>query len=391
MMIDGEVRSIALVTSIAFSLANFRGPLIRRMIDAGIKVYALAPDFDDDTRRAVRALGAEPVDIPLERTGLHPGRDLLAVIGLTQLLRRIRPDATLCYFIKPVIYGTLAAWIARVPRRYALIAGLGYVFTFDDETASWRRRFLRAVALGLYRIVFKLCRTIFFQNADDRDALCGASSSLRAKAVLVSGTGVDLASFPPAPAVTSPITFTLVARLLREKGIYEFVEASRRIKATHPDVRFLLVGGTDSNPGGLSEANVRAWEEEGILEWRGHVADVRAEIARSSVFVLPSYREGKPRSTQEAMAMARPVITTDAPGCRDTVEEGVNGFMVPIRDAVSLEHAMRRFLAEPTLIEAMGLESRRIAEERFDVDRINGVMMQAMALEPTPRGTNVGA
>jgi glycosyltransferase involved in cell wall biosynthesis len=172
----------------------------------------------------------------------------------------------------------------------------------------------------------------------------------------------------------------LMARLLREKGIYEYVEAARAVRQQHPHARFLLLGGTDPNPGALTREEVAAWVAEGVVEWLGHVDNVRPWIASTSVYVLPSYREGKPRSTQEAMAMSRPVITTDAPGCRDTVIEGVNGFLVPVRDSAALADAMMRFIDQPELIPRMGRESRRIAEERFDVHRINRVMLVEMGI-----------
>jgi lipopolysaccharide/colanic/teichoic acid biosynthesis glycosyltransferase len=183
---------------------------------------------------------------------------------------------------------------------------------------------------------------------------------------LLGGIGVPLEEWPPAPPHLEPLTFTLIARLLREKGVREFAEAARRVKARHPGVRFLLIGPLDTNPGAIPEAEVRSWVEEGILEWIPWTEDVRPYLRETSVYVLPSYREGVPRSTQEAMAMARPVITTDAPGCRETVIPGVNGFLVPPRDPEALAQAMMKFLEEPHLVERMGKESRRLAEERFD-------------------------
>lgn len=376
-----SVRSIAMITSIAFSLPNFRGPLVRRLVESGIKVYALAPDFDDSTRSAVRDLGAEPIDIQLDRTGLRPFRDLSDSIQLARLLRRLKPDLTFAYFIKPVIFGTFAARFAGVRQRYALVAGLGYAFTPDSDQESFKRRALRIVASVLYFLAFRLCRRVFLQNSDDCELLCDRGLLPRAKAVLISGSGVDLRRFSPVTPVSRPITFILVARLLREKGIVEYVDAARRIKSERPDVRFFLVGDFDLNPGGLQRDKIERWVVDGLVEWPGQVADVRQWLAQSSVFVLPSYREGKPRSTQEAMAMGLPVITTDAPGCRDTVVDGVNGFQVGVRDARALATAMQRFVDHPEILEPMGRESRRMAEEMFDVDRINSVLMQEMGLE----------
>jgi len=180
------------------------------------------------------------------------------------------------------------------------------------------------------------------------------------------------------PSVLKPVTFILIARMLREKGIYEFVEAARQVRSRYPAVRFLLVGGVDQNPGSLTETELRGWVNEGLVEWPGHVTDVRPWFAQASVFVLPSYREGVPRCSQEAMAMGRPVITTDSIGCRETVADGVNGFMVPVRDPVSLARAMIRFIESPDLIKIMGREGRRIAEERFDVHAINRQIIEVL-------------
>lgn len=377
---DRPIGSVALISSHAFSLSNFRGPLIRALVATGVRVYALAPDFDAATRFAVEKLGAVTVDFTLDRTGIRPIRDALDLIRLIGLLRRLKPDATLAYFIKPVIYGSLAARLAGVRRRFALVAGLGYVFTPDGGREGLKRRVLKMAASLLYKVAFRACETVFFQNRDDVDQFVRSGILSPDKIVLLNGTGVDLEHLAPTPPLQRPPTFLLMARLLREKGIVEFVEAARAIKRDHPEARFLLLGGSDPNPGGVAESLIREWVEQGDIEWLGHVADVRPWIAASSVFVLPSYREGKPRSTQEAMAMARAVITTDAPGCRDTVEEGVNGYLVPVRDSAALANAMRAFIAKPALMISMGWESRRLAEQRFDVHAINRIILANMGL-----------
>lgn len=384
---SASIRSIALITSNAGSLANFRAPLIEALVRAGVKVWALAPDFDAETRRRVEAAGATAVPIRLDRTGMRPLRDVADAVRLTATLKRLRPDAVFSYFIKPVIYGSLAARRARVPHRFALMAGMGYVFTPSETGLSRRRRLLRSLVSVLYRRGFAACERVFFHNADDRAEMVGAGLLPMDKAVLLSGTGIDLDRFQPAAPVLQPLRFLLIARLLREKGIEEFVEAARRLRPHHPEMEFHLVGGLDPNPGGLPRERVQAWADEGLIHWHGHLHDVRPQLARSSVYVLPSYREGKPRSTQEAMAMARPVVTTDAPGCRDTVDEGVNGFKVPVRDAAALAEAMARFARDSSLIAAMGAQSRRLAEERFDVRKTNEIILATMGLGPPPRAT----
>lgn len=378
--------SIAIITSNAYSLANFRGPLIEAMRARGLRVYALAPDFDEKTRARMLRLGAEPIDISLERTSMRPLRDFVDMVRLSILLRRLDPDMTLSYFIKPVIYGSLAAWAAGVDRRYALVAGLGYVFAADGT--STRRRWLQRVVARLYSLAFRSCRRVFFQNADDVARFVDAGLLPRQKAVQLTGTGVDLKRFALAPPVLRPIRFLLMARLLREKGIVEFVEAGKIVRRSHPDAELVLLGGFDPNPGGLTPDQVNRWVDEGAVRWLGHVDDVVPAIKASSVYVLPSYyREGVPRSTQEAMAVGRPVITTDWVGCRDTVVEGVNGFLVPTRDVKALAEAMQRFIEDPGLVARMGLESRALAEQRFDVDRINDEMLRVMEING-PRHSN---
>lgn len=374
------IGSLALIASSAFSLSNFRGPLIRALVERGVRVYALAPDYDEQTRAAVRQLGAEPVDISLSRTGMHPIRDIADAFRLVRQLRRLRPHATFAYFVKPVIYGSIAARLAGVPHRYALLAGLGYTFTSDGTPLSFKRRGLRAIVSSLLGLGFRSCDKIFFQNDDDIDQFVSSGLLRPDKAIRLNGTGVDLSHYSPAPPVVHPPTFLLMARLLREKGIVEYAEAARFLKARHPEARFILLGGLDTNPGSLPAAQVEQWAREGIIEWHGHVDDVQGWIARAGVYVLPSYREGKPRSTQEAMAMARPIITTDTTGCRDTVIDGVNGYLVPVRDWRSLAAAMERFIDDPSVIEPMGRESRRLAEELFDVRKINDVILSSIGV-----------
>jgi glycosyltransferase involved in cell wall biosynthesis len=371
---------LAIITSQAFSLPNFRGPLIRDMIARGWDVYALAPDYDDEMRAATRRWGAEPVDCPVARTGLNPISDLSYMLHLRRRLRRLQVEAVLCYFVKPVIFGIIVAWLIGVPKRFALIPGLGYAFTEADAGGpTLKRRLLRQVLSRLYRSALARADIVFFQNDNDRDEFVRMGLVERENTRNTYGTGLDLRAWDPAPPIISPVTFTLAARLLRDKGIYEYVEAARRVRRLHPHTRFVLLGGLDGNPAAISEKQVRDWAREGVIEWFGHVP-VEPWLRQTSVFVLPSYREGLPRSTQEAMAMARPVITTSAVGCRETVVEGENGFLVPPRDVEALAAAMLRFVEDPSLIGPMGAASRRLVERRFDVRRVNKLMLEAMGL-----------
>jgi glycosyltransferase involved in cell wall biosynthesis len=374
------IASFALITSMATTLPNFRGDLIGKLVASGIRVYALAPDYDDRIRQRVVELGAVPMDMALERAGMRPLRDIFDFGLLALQLKRLNPDVSFAYFAKPVIYGSLAAWIVRVPRRFAMLGGMGYVFIDSDGRERWARRVLREVVMLMYRVALSSVHRAFFQNPDDMELVLRRRLIRPSKAFRVNGTGVDLKRLQPAPAVRTPVTFLMMARLLKEKGVYEFVEAARVVRRRHGDTRFVLLGAVDANPGSLRRDEVETWVREGMIEWPGHVDDVRPWIAASSVYVLPSYREGVPRSTQEAMAMGRPVITTNAVGCRETVRDGYNGFLVPIRDADALAKAMMKFIDDPGLIAPMGAASRQLAEERFDIDRISRTMLDVMGI-----------
>ena len=359
-------------------MLNFRGALIEDLVARGHTVYALAPNIDVDVANALRRLGAEPVEIRLARTGTNPIADISTLLHLRSVLSRLKPDVTLGYAAKPAIYGTLAAWLAGVPSRFAMIEGLGYVF-IPRAGERLAKKILRKIVVSLFRLALRRANKVFFLNPDDIADFSALGLIEPEQSINIGGIGVDLDVWQPVPPVLDPVTFLFVGRLLKDKGVLDFVAAARQVKSAHPSARFLLVGGIDENPESISQADVEAWETEGLLEWPGHVP-VAPWLERTSVFVLPSYREGVPRSTQEAMAMSRPVITTGVPGCRETVIDGRNGLLVPPRDPVALASAMERFIAQPDLIASMGEQSRQMAEERFDVRRINATMIAAMGL-----------
>lgn len=381
------MKTIAIISNQAFSLVNFRGLLIADLVLAGVKVLALAPDFDDSTRAAITKVGAEPIDYCLSRAGMNPLSDARDTLRLTRLLRDIKPDVTLGYFIKPVIYGTLAAALAGVPRRFAMIEGLGYIFTPQSQDHEpLRRAVLRFFVTLLYRLALSRADRVIFLNDEDISEFVERNILNANKAFKLGGIGVNLNDWAVEPPILQPMTFLLAARLLREKGIVEYITAARDIKRRHPSTRFILLGGLDPNPGGLTQTEVQSWVDEGLIEWPGHV-EVKPWLAQASVYVLPSYREGVPRSTQEAMAMGRPVITCNTAGCRDTVVEGDNGYLVPPRDVDSLVEAMERFVRQPELVGRLGSSSRRLAEERFDVHVANRKLMDLMGFNSSNGNT----
>lgn len=370
---------ILLIAGLAESLINFRGQLIAAFQAKGLEVHVAAPGFDtpSKTRDVLQAKGVVVHHVPIRRAGTNPLADLMALWSLWRLMRRTRPDIVMGYTVKPVIYGTLAAWLAGVPRRFALITGLGYAFSSD---ATGLRGWVKRLVQGLYALALRHAHKVFFQNADDR-ALFRQLGLLRldTPSVLVNGSGVDVERYSVAPLPVAP-NFLLIARLLGDKGVREYAQAARVIKMSRPEVSFSLVGGIDENPDSIEETELNAWVREGSLDYLGQLSDVRPAIAECQVYVLPSYREGTPRTVLEAMAMGRAIITTDAPGCRETVVDGDNGFLVPVKSVDALVAAMERFIADPGLVGLMGKRSREIAEEKYDVHKVNAVMLREMGL-----------
>jgi len=368
---------VVVVAGFAESLVNFRGPLLRAMIDAGHEVVACAPGRPEHVVTTLTQLGVVYEEIFLERTGTNPAHDLRTVRSLGKLFAQLRPDYALFYTIKPVVYGSLAASYASVPKVFSMITGLGYAFA----DSSLKQRLMRLPVQALYRVALKKNESVFFQNPDDRELF--VKRRLIAdpgQAVLINGSGVDLAHYSKSAPVMDKIIFLLIARLIRDKGIHEYVEAARRIKRCYPNAVFRLLGPFDSNPSAIDQTTIEQWRKEGVIEYLGKTNDVRPYITDCSVYVLPSYREGTPRSVLEAMAMGRPIITTDAPGCRETVIDGRNGYLVPVKDVDSLTEALERFIVTPELIPSMGEESRKIAVEKYDVRKVNDKILRTMGL-----------
>lgn len=371
---------IALIGTVVSSVFNFRMGLIKSLCEKGHLVYVLCVNFDEASKNIIKSLGAIPVDYELNRAGVNPFRDLQDTWSLSKLLRKISPDVVLSYFVKPVIFGTAAAKLAGVPRRIGMLEGLGYVFTDLPSGISKKQAFLRKVQVFLYQVTLPWLDRLIFLNPDDPvDLLEG--NGLRVPDVRVlGGIGVDLQRYAYVqPDIKKPPCFIFVGRLLAEKGINEYVAAAKKVKNLHPEARFVVLGGLDEeNPGGLSRLELDDLIASGVVEYPGHVSSVIQWLTDASIFVLPSYREGVPCSTQEAMAVGRAVITTDVPGCRETVVDGVNGYLVPRWDAEALAQKMLCLVRDPALVARMGEESRRLAEQRFDAEKVNARLIQML-------------
>jgi len=370
-----DERKVLIIGSFAPSLLHFRGALIRAMIGHGHRVAAAAPNMDPATAAGLAEIGCEAVDVGLSNVSINPLGFLRSLGAVRDLVRRTKPDVILAYTIKPVILAAFAGRAENV-RVVSLITGAGYAFTGGHEV---KRLVSRVGASLLYRAALKRSDVIVFQNPDDQElfrrlALVPSGRTTH----VINGSGVDLTHFAPAP-IPSRTSFLMIARLLKDKGIREFAAAAKRLKAAHPEVPIALVGDLDPSPDSLTREELDELVGCGI-DYKGFLNDVRPAIADCSVYVLPSYREGTPRSVLEAMAMGRAIITTDAPGCRETVRNGANGILVRPRDALSLYEAMIRLVEEPDLARSMGAMSRRIAEEKYDVREVNANLLRYTGL-----------
>jgi glycosyltransferase involved in cell wall biosynthesis len=351
--------------------------MLSSFVDHGYVVHAAGPDMSDSTKAQLEQLGCHPEEIHLARTGLNPLKDLVSCWKLYRRLRNLRPEIVFSYTIKPVIYGTLAAWLARVPKRIALITGLGVSFNF-------RARGLKGLALKLARVLFKTAvrraHVVIFQNPDDLQ-LFRDQGFIREQSVgIVNGSGVNLNQFKHEPIPNNPV-FLVVARLIVEKGIRDYVAASKLVKEAVPNARFMLAGRLESGPSAISEAELEDWISSGTIEYLGSLDDIRPAFREASVFVLPSYyREGTPRTILEAMAMGRPVITCNTPGCREPIEHEDNGLLVAAQSPRQLADAMIRLGCDATLRDRMGERGRRVAEDRYDVHKVNASIVNLIGL-----------
>lgn len=371
-------KRIALVASYAPSLIQFRGPLLSSIVAQGHALLAAAPDFTPETRAAVEALGAETADYPLSRTGLDPLADLRALKALTDVMRQWRPDVVMGYTPKPAIYATLAASRAKIPHIVPMLTGLGYAFLTGGGA---KQKLVRRVSTALYGRAFARAHAAIFHNSDDAQVLEDLGCIPPHLPIhIVSGSGVDLSQFPstPLPPMSNGLTFLMIARLVGYKGVREYCEAAHRLKPQYPDSEWHLVGPEESGPAGFPKAELNRYTDS--VTYLGASDDVRPHLQRCHVYVLPSYGEGMPRTVLEALATGRPVITTDTRGCRETVTENANGLLVPIEDPVALSDAMKTMLDHPGRLAEMGNRSRVLAEDRFDVAKVNQAMMHALGI-----------
>lgn len=373
---------IVIIGTTASSMYSFRKDLIQSLTRLGNEVYAFFSEYKDGDLLKVEELGAIPILYKQNRGGLNPLSDIKSTLELAKKINSVKPDIVFSYFVKPVIFGTLAAKLARAPKIVGMLEGLGYSFTEQPEGLSRKARMIKSIQVVLYKAALPQLDELIFLNPDDPKDLLG-KYSIKAKSVhILGGIGLNLEEYTyQTPPNTKVINFLFIGRLLKEKGIHEFIAATKLVKQKYPNVSFIILGATDeANPGALKRAELDKLTLSGIIEYPGHVNNITDWIANSHVFILPSYREGVPRSTQEAMAIGRPVITTDVPGCRETVINGVNGFLVERWSPEALAEKMIYFINHPEHIEKMGLESYKIAQDKFDAYKVNKRLLKILGL-----------
>lgn len=366
---------IAVLSSHTTSLFWFRLDMMKAFIDNGHSVIAVGPEPESEWKEKFQKYSIEYKQIVVERNGMNPIKDLKTLKDLYKFLKKEKPQKIFTYQAKTVVYGSIAARLNGIKEVYPLIAGLGSIFRGHGV----KNKLIKTIMKIEYWIAAKCSRKVFFQNHDDKNEFLHNGIILDSKAVIINGSGVNLSKFKPVPHPEKP-AFLFIGRLIKDKGIVEYLEACNKIKVKYPDVRCMLVGPYDSNPSALTKEELEPYIKKGVIEYFGEQKDVSTYIAQCSTFILPSYHEGTPKTVLEAMAMGRAIITSDAPGCRETVTDGVNGYLVKIKDIKGLTNKMEILINNANLNSQFGEKSAIIAKEKYDAKIVNQSIMQVMGL-----------
>jgi len=368
---------IIIIGGLASSLVNFRGDLIRDFIANGHDVVAMSANAESELVREIESLGCRFIPIPIERNGLNPVSDLKLLISLWQLFRIERPNVIFSYTIKPVIWGGIAARFYGKARFYGLITGLGFAF----QRGGFKRNLLGNIATALYKLALAKASAVIFQNPDNRQVFIDKKIVPYDLTQRVYGSGVNVSRYKSLPLPACKPVFLTISRLLGEKGLWEYAKAAEVVKLKYPDTSFQLVGPEDPSPDGIPLEEVMSWHNSGAIEYLGGTNDVRPFINKCHIFALASYHEGMPRTVLEAMSIGRPILTTNVEGCRETVVEGINGYLVPKKNAEALAERMIWFIENQDEWQQMAIESRKMAEQKFDVHKVNYSLLKIMQLK----------
>lgn len=366
---------IAVLSSFTTSLFWFRIDMMQSFREAGCEVLAVGDGPEEEWSGKFADMGIRYRQIPVSRNGTNPIHDLKTLRALRRLLREEKPDKIFAYQAKTVIYGGIAAGLCGIREFYPMIAGVGSVFLGDSP----KQKLLRSILVTEYRLGMRRAPKVFFQNRDDLKVFTDHKILPQSKAVMLHGSGVNVEKFTPTPLPEKP-GFLCISRLIRDKGVVEYLEAARKLHALHPEVACVLVGPFDTNPSAIRPEELQSYIDDGSVLYAGEQKDVQPYLRACTAYVLPSYHEGTPKTVLEAMACGRPAITTDAPGCRETVTDGVNGLLVPVKDVDAIVAAMEKLLDEPETAARMAVEARRIAEDRYDVRKVNRTIRRTMGI-----------
>lgn len=366
---------IAVLSSHTSSLFWFRMDMMKDFIKKGHTVIALGSEPEADWKEKFEEHNIEYRQLYVERNGVNPLKDLSTFKSLYKFMKKEKPDKIFAYQAKTVIYGSVAAKLNGISEVYPLIAGLGSIF----RGTGIKNKAVKTIMKIEYWAACKCSRKVFFQNNDDKNEFIHNGLIKADKTVIINGSGVNLEKFKPITLPGHP-AFLFIGRLIKDKGIMEYLEACKEVKKMHPHVRCLLVGPYDSNPSALQPEELKPYIEKGIIEYFGEQSDVRPYISQCSAFILPSYHEGTPKTVLEAMATGRAIITTDAPGCRETVVEGMNGLLVPVKEVEKLKEKMIWMIEHIEDAKRMGQESLKMCQEKYDVKKVNKTILQTMNL-----------
>ncbi|MEW4924513.1 glycosyltransferase family 4 protein [Algibacter sp. 2305UL17-15] len=377
-------KRILVLSSLDHSLINFRGDFIKSLVKEGYKVYAGAPEFGEQKLKELKALGAIPVSYYLQRTGLNPFNDLKTIFNLKKIIKENNIDLVYSYTVKPVIYGSIAANMNKTPV-VSLITGLGFAFT----GLTFKARTLQRLNEFLYKLSIRKNKTIIFQNSDDYQLFLDRKIiSKHQKVGFVGGSGVNLEQFKTRvnENSTDVISFIIVSRLIKEKGIELYLNAAQTLKVKYPKAEFHVIGAPENSPSAVDSKKLNMLNDDGTIVYHGPQNNIPQHLYKRDIFVLPTYyREGVPRSILEALSVGLPVITTNTPGCKETVINKKNGFLIEPQNLDKLIEAMEYFLINKESIKEMGINSRNYAKEKFDVNIINKNLLKMInnILNPT--------
>jgi glycosyltransferase involved in cell wall biosynthesis len=364
-------QTIVMIGNMSWGMFKFRSDLMREFLKIGHRVVVIAPR--DEWSKDIEGLGCEFIDLKVDRKGVNPFKDLAYTLKLTKLLLALHADIALCYTIKPVLYGSIASWLSGVPQRIAITTGLGYTFS----TNNW----INTVTKCLYKFALIFASQVWFLNKDDLSIFLEGSLVKKSKTFILPGEGVDVEYYKPVSNSTEGLTFTLISRMLWDKGVGLFAECAEEIKKTHPHIKFLLVGPVDpGNPEGIPLSTLQEWNKEGFLSYLGSMNDVRNVLKITTCLVHPTYyKEGLPRVLMEANSMGIPCITTDIPGCRDVITDKKNGFLIEPKNKIQLKKSILDFVdLEQNARNAYAQFAREKMVKNFSSERINSIYIKRM-------------